>query len=90
MKSGAGLSSVYGLLMIMAIGFFISTFFISFHGDLAEGVMVALFLEERLSKQLIKPPESVKKVYQDDIANIYKDEGLGSLLCGGCSSGAAE
>jgi len=56
MKNTGTLSSIYGIIMIMGIGFFVSTFFISSHGDLAEGILVALLLEERLSVNVTRPP----------------------------------
>ena len=65
----SGLSSIYGIIFIMALAFFMLTFFISLHPDMGEGILISVFLEERLEefKELRFPPDSVKKVYRDDI-----------------------
>ena len=65
----SGLSSIYGIIFIMALAFFMVTFFISLHPDMGEGILVSVFLEERLDdvKELGYPPDEVRKLYSADI-----------------------
>lgn len=42
----SGLSSIYGMIFIIGLATFMITFFIGVHPDLAEGVLIGVFLEE--------------------------------------------
>lgn len=57
------------------------------HGDLAEGILVSIFVEERLNglnygvneigeiapSDLLRPPPIAQVLYYDDLKNIYHD-----------------
>lgn len=41
----SGLSSIFGIIFITALAFFMITFFISIHPDIGEGILISVFLE---------------------------------------------
>lgn len=45
MKGQTGASSPYGILMCLVISFFTTTYFLSYHGDKAEGLAVSIYVE---------------------------------------------
>ena len=80
---GSG-KSPYALVCVVAISFFIVTYFLAYHGDTAEGILIAAFLDEGLSDQA--PPEFapalIRKAYQDDKEDTYKKASVKDLLIG--------
>ena len=69
MKGSSGDASIVGMVFIMIISLFTITYFICLHADIAEGLLISIFVEEKLTDRVETPPESVKKVYDDDIRN---------------------
>lgn len=65
---------IAGVLVMFAISMFTITYFIGFYGDIAEGLLVSVFVEEKLSDpngfitELSIPPQCVKDVYKYDYA----------------------
>ncbi len=49
MKGSSGEASFFGMAFIIIVSLFTITYFVSFHGDLAEGILVSIFIEEKLS-----------------------------------------
>jgi hypothetical protein len=41
--------NIIGVLFVSIVSLFSVTYFISLHGDLAEGILVSAFIEERLN-----------------------------------------
>lgn len=72
---------IVSALFVSLVSLFLVTYFISIHGDLAEGILVSVFVEERLNgingfqqggKAVInRPGEMVKNLYNDDTNEIY-------------------
>ena len=59
MKGSSGEASLMGMIFIMIVSLFTVSYFISFHGDLAEGLLISIFIEEKLAnvEQITRPPE---------------------------------
>ena len=64
---GSGGSQIMGFLLVMIISLFTVTLFVSFHGDVAEGILISIFIEEKLTRGVKQPPKMVQQVYEDDI-----------------------
>lgn len=47
-KQHEGNNTIQGVVFCMLISLFMVTYFISFHADLAEGILVSVFVEEKL------------------------------------------
>lgn len=41
--------NIIGVIFVAIVSLFSVTYFISLHGDLAEGILVSIFVEERLN-----------------------------------------
>jgi hypothetical protein len=44
-----GSPNIVGVIFVAVVSLFSVTYFISLHGDLAEGILVSIFVEERLN-----------------------------------------
>ena len=77
---------VIGVFFVAMVSLFTITYFISLYGDLAEGILISVFVEERLSQfgkqvnihnqfeergTITRPPQIVKDTYMDDINHVY-------------------
>ena len=40
---------IEGVIVIILLSYFMATYFISMHGDISEGIMISIFLEEKLT-----------------------------------------
>lgn len=65
---GTGQISIMGVVFIIIISLFTVTYFICFHGDILEGLLISIFVEEKLtdSSELYQPPQKVKETYNND------------------------
>ena len=57
---------IAGVVVIIFISLFTVTYFVCFFGDIAEGLLLSVFLEEHLKKEkdsLSEAPEDVEKLY---------------------------
>lgn len=60
-----GSSTIYGVIFIFVVAMFTVSYFISLHGDIAEGILISIFVEEKLSylrdnkRDIEKPVERV-------------------------------
>ena len=57
---------IAGVVVIIFISMFTVTYFVCFFGDIAEGLLLSVFLEEHLKKEkdsLSEAPEDVEKLY---------------------------
>jgi len=83
--------NILGVFFVAVVSLFSVTYFISLHGDLAEGILVSIFVEERLNGMnmglnehqqiknhviLQRPVENVKSLYNDDTHEIYNNASL--------------
>jgi len=83
--------NIVGVFFVAIVSLFSVTYFISLHGDLAEGILVSIFVEERLNGMnmglnehqqvqnhviLQRPVENVKQLYNDDTHEIYNNASL--------------
>lgn len=60
---------IAGVAMILVISMFTVTYFICYFGDLAEGILISVFLEEHLKNEydsLEEAPTIVQKLYQKE------------------------
>ena len=65
------------------VSLFAVTYFVSLHSDISEGLLVSVFVEEKVNKRedIERPPQCVKDVYEDDISgNIKEDAGVTDFL----------
>lgn len=58
--------NIQGVLVILIISMFTVTYFVCFFSDIAEGILLSVFLEEHLKEEhesLAEAPEKVQKLY---------------------------
>jgi hypothetical protein len=79
MKS-AGSASPYGILFVCVISFFTVTYFLAYHGDKADGILIAAYLDESINDELTKAPAVVQLAYDNDKSNQYKKISLWDRL----------
>ena len=57
---------IAGVVVILIISMFTVTYFVCFFGDIAEGLLLSVFLEEHLKKEkddLSEAPDDIEKLY---------------------------
>ena len=60
---------IAGVIVIFIISMFVVTYFVCFFADMAEGLLVSVFLEEMLKEEreeLQVAPSTIRKLYQDE------------------------
>ena len=78
---GSG-KSPYAILCVVLITFFVVTFFLAYHGDTSEGILIASYLDEALNDE-VPPryaPAIVDEAYNDDMKDRFKKKGVLDLL----------
>lgn len=80
MKS-EGNASPYGILFITVVSFFTVTYFLAYHGDKAEGVLISAYADEEIGYGICdNAPEIVKKAIKNDEDNTYMKRSLWDSL----------
>lgn len=64
MMEGSGGSQIMGVVFIMVISLFTVTLFVSFHADVSEGILISMFVEEKFTDNVKRPPAKVTAVYE--------------------------
>lgn len=81
MKSTTGSSGTYGVLFITGVSIFTITYILAFQSDQAEGLVISTYVEEVLNRfNLVRAPNAIKKVYQEDMDKTYANTTLSDLL----------
>jgi hypothetical protein len=77
----AGQASPYGILFVCFVTFFTVTYFLAYHGDKAEGILISAYVDEVLNDgDLQCAPAVIAKAYKDDDGNEYKQIPLWDML----------
>jgi len=69
----SGSASPYGILFVCFISFFTVTYFLAYHGDKAEGLLISAYADEALNEGTPQcAPALIALAYKDDEGDAYK------------------
>lgn len=72
----------YAIMLIAVLCFFIVTYFLSYHAEKTEGLVTCVYVDEAIHDgDLTKAPSIMETTYEDDVNNVHRKMGLGTLLC---------
>ena len=81
MNMGAA-ASPYAIMIIAVLSFFIITYFVSYHSEKTEGLLVSIYTDEALNDgQLTSPPRVMEITYNEDVNYVQRNIKFTDLLC---------
>ena len=60
---------ISGVIVVFLVSMFTVTYFVCFFGDMAEGLLISIYLEEMLKEErdeLEAAPKEIQKLYEDE------------------------